>query len=276
MRKIDSLDEIKEIELRILISFDSFCRKNNIKYSLGAGTLLGAIRHKGFIPWDDDIDIFMMRKEYDKFISLIKKGIQLDCRHYEVKMPDCNDYIYPFLKIIDLNTIVYENCLSKKYFIGIWIDIFPIDYCGDSEAEARKAVMDMRKSSVGIARAAARLHSKDICSRLKNVYHFLCEKLLPSERYKKKKLNYKFPEGKKYAGPIIWAYSAQNPMADVYPSEYFSEYEEAEFEGHRFMIFSRYDEILKHRYGNYMELPKKEDRTMHNMEAYYLEGENEK
>ena len=95
MKKIENLDEIKKIELGILISFDKFCRNNDIRYSLGGGTMIGAVRHRGFIPWDDHIDIFMMRKEYDKFLNLLEQNkFILDKEFYYVLSPKDEKNIY--------------------------------------------------------------------------------------------------------------------------------------------------------------------------------------
>ena len=133
-----TLEEVKKIEFNILFEFADFCSQNNLKYYLGYGTLLGAARHKGFIPWDDDIDVLMPRSDYNKFIELtgytpIKQN--LETRLYR----DCkNPNIYPFAKVIDTNTIVYEKGKSKKNISGLWIDIFPLDGYPEDKKEAQK------------------------------------------------------------------------------------------------------------------------------------------
>ena len=130
-----TLEEVKKIEFNILCEFADFCSQNNLKYYLGYGTLLGAVRHKGFIPWDDDIDVLMPRADYNKFIELtgynpiksnLKTRLYRDCK---------NPNIYPFAKVIDTDTIVYEKGKSKKNISGLWIDIFPLDgYPKDKKA----------------------------------------------------------------------------------------------------------------------------------------------
>ncbi len=132
-----TMDEIKKIELNILIEYASFCDLHNLKYYLGYGTLLGAVRHKGFIPWDDDIDVLMPRPDYNKFIELtgfnpIKENLETrlytKCR---------NPNIYPYAKVIDTDTIVYEKGKAKKNISGIWIDIFPLDGYPEKKEDAQ-------------------------------------------------------------------------------------------------------------------------------------------
>lgn len=122
-----NLEEVKKIELNILIDFANFCNSNNLKYYLGYGTLLGAMRHKGFIPWDDDIDVLMPRADYNRFIELTGYNpikTNLETRLYR----DCtHPNIYPFAKVIDISTTVFEKGKSKKNISGLWIDIFPLD-----------------------------------------------------------------------------------------------------------------------------------------------------
>lgn len=135
MKKIETIDEIHKIELEILIAFDEFCKEHNLRYSLGAGTLLGAVRHKGFIPWDDDIDLFMLRSEYDSMLEIAKTESVIAGR-YRIISPYDEDMPYPFVKIIDIKTKVVEK--GKNTDFGLWLDIFPVDFCGNSKKEAEK------------------------------------------------------------------------------------------------------------------------------------------
>lgn len=105
MKRISS-QEIQSLELNILKSFKTFAQKNNIIYYLCGGTLLGAIRHKGFIPWDDDIDICIPRNSYNKLIKLVKENRYIENTAYKFYLPLDDNYIYPYIKIVDTNTIV--------------------------------------------------------------------------------------------------------------------------------------------------------------------------
>ncbi len=133
MKKL-STDEIKKIALDILIDVDRFCIENNITYFLACGTLLGAIKYKGFIPWDDDIDIMMPRPDYERFLNLYKSD------KYKVLSPSEGMYFYG--KVYDTNTEVIENGNDyKKYSpIGIDIDVFPLDGIVNDEKIIKRKV----------------------------------------------------------------------------------------------------------------------------------------
>lgn len=122
-----SLKQIQEKLLVILLEFDRICKKNNLKYSLDSGTLLGAIRHNGFIPWDDDVDVVMLRKDYKKFIRACKKDLNHDLFTLETTKTS-KYYSYNFGKLKMNNTIYEEKGSSKvKEHKGLFLDIFPLD-----------------------------------------------------------------------------------------------------------------------------------------------------
>ena len=265
MRRL-TLKEMQKIQLDILIVFDRVCRENNIKYSMGAGSMIGTVRHKGFIPWDDDIDIFIHRDEYKELKKIVaKRNFMLDGR-YKVMLPGDEGYPYPFMKIIDTNTLLYEKNTVRDE-LGVWIDVFPIYYCANNEREALKIVKFQRKLFRYNCWGRYKCKNDSIYHVLKNMFRtpvfrarLAHTKKVLLEREKQFSRNHKM----KYAGPIVWASS----LKDAYPSEYFDGYVEMEFEKHSVMIFKRYDDILIHRYGNYMKLPPVNERRAHEPEAY--------
>ena len=117
-----TIKNIRECQLEMMDYIDQICRSNNIEYSLAYGTLIGAVRHKGFIPWDDDVDILMLRKDYEKFLSLIKNDITFPYRIIDVE----NAY-FVWSKICDRNTYVKELIDYQIPNYGVWIDVFPYD-----------------------------------------------------------------------------------------------------------------------------------------------------
>lgn len=123
--RLISFEEHKKIQLSILRDIDVFCQKNQIKYFLAFGTLLGAIRHKGFIPWDDDIDIAMPRPDYNKFILSFNGMVD----NLKVLAPEIDlDYYAPYANVYDTRTVLEEKGTSHlKFEIGVKIDVFPID-----------------------------------------------------------------------------------------------------------------------------------------------------
>lgn len=119
------LEELKSRQLEILTRIDKFCTEHNIQYSLAFGTLLGAIRHKGYIPWDDDIDIMMLRSDYNRFISLF-----YDEQLRVLSIENESRYILPFAKVVDNNSILIEQS-TMELPLGIYVDIFPVDNIPD-------------------------------------------------------------------------------------------------------------------------------------------------
>jgi lipopolysaccharide cholinephosphotransferase len=115
------LDEIRVIQLEMLNDFHEFCNINNLRYFLDAGTLIGAIRHNGFIPWDDDVDVAMPRKDYDRFIEIAQKGYKNSILHLPL------DSIESYLKILDKRTVLIESPNSINRIIGVYIDVYPKD-----------------------------------------------------------------------------------------------------------------------------------------------------
>lgn len=119
-----TLSEVKSVELGILDYIAALCERHGIRYILSYGTLLGAVRHGGFIPWDDDIDLVMSRGEYNRFISAFDRE---GSARYGILVPGRNGYSYPFIKVYDRRTRVEEENTIQPYEIGVWVDIFPLD-----------------------------------------------------------------------------------------------------------------------------------------------------
>ena len=127
-------EECRRLQVSMLKEIDSFCRTNAISYFLAFGTLLGAIRHRGFIPWDDDVDIMMPRKDYEKFMILFpSKG-----RIRFLTAQNTENYPYAFGKVIDTHTIKIEPLRSKYQVIGLDVDVFPIDNYPEDFEETKR------------------------------------------------------------------------------------------------------------------------------------------
>ncbi len=267
MKKL-SLKEIQECSLKELVVFDKYCTDRKIHYSLAAGTLIGAVRHKGFIPWDDDVDIFMNREDYDKFLQSLPESGYIDV-NYKVLIPDHDeDYFYPFTKIVDVRTIVYEKNIKRKYAKGVWLDVFPIDGCAENCDDAEHECLRRKKLVINYLYYYTRfsgINPKKLCQRIYVLFINLCLK------WRKDKIKNKLKKASgnaksSYVSPLCWAMNSK----EAYPREHMSDYIRLEFEGHMFSCYKEYDKILKHRYGNYMQIPPDNQRISHESEAYYI------
>ena len=265
MRLIKS-EEIKPLLLDILLHIDSFCKKHGIRYYLSGGTALGAVRHHGFIPWDDDIDIMMFRDDYERFLTLYKDSDQGEYTLHS--FGDNKRYLFPYAKIDNSQTLLIED-LNQPSPFGINIDIFPIDNLPDSierqkhiyhKAGFLKAVLSLKQIKINKSRKPA----KNIllaCGR------FL---LLPFSTYSIVKslatLHRSFPcPESSYCGVVVWGYG----MSEVNEKKVFSGVLLTSFEGHQFPIPVGYDTYLHSLYGNYMELPPLEKRKTHHSSVAY-------
>ena len=258
MKKITSTDELKKVQIDILLYIDKICKKNKIKYFLAYGALLGSIRHKGFIPWDDDIDITMPRLDYERFIKVMKtnKGIyRLVC------LENCKkDYSYPFAKVCDARTIINEPWRPMKEEIGVYVDIFPLDGLGDTEKNAKENAKKLLKITKQIWFMET-VKNQNIKGRILN---FIGRKNLNKYfKYIAKKNNY---YKSKYVGMLAWP----SDHIEYIEQKYYLEMISGDFEGNSFPIPKYYDAILNNRYGDYMTFPPLDKRKRHHpFEAWW-------
>lgn len=272
MQKIDS-NELKKLQVEMLDVFDAFCKKNGIRYWLDFGTLLGAVRHKGFIPWDDDVDIAMLREDYEKAAELF--NAQSDGL-IQFQTPFNNkDYAYPFGKLVNTKTVLYEYG-TKGIVTGVYVDVFVYDHAPD-DAQASKKIFKKRDFLGRIRRLKLPIR-EGIGGAKKIAYVVGSSLLLPISR---NSINRKLDKNaRKYEKVETNKVSS---FADPYDSTYFSvdkatflEQTELEFEGKLYPAPKNYDYWLQVLYGNYMELPPVEKRVnQHTFEAYFKE-ENKK
>lgn len=251
-------EEFRKDSLKMLEIFADFCEKYNLRYILDYGTLLGAIRHKGFIPWDDDIDVSMPREDYDRLYQLVKKQDYSLDKNYKIAS-FLNKYSVqkPYLNLIDISTKTKSLIRKEKYFYPVWIDIFPCDHVS--------ALIDDRPVKKYVTRAQYSLFEEK-----NKVAHF---KYLLTRPFMK--LNFRIAEHlakkkNKTNTKRLHNFYAPYGMRDVMKPEYFDDYIYAEFEGEKFRIPRNYDERLHALYRDYMKLPPKDKRIRHVTECYYL------
>lgn len=263
MRLINE-NELKIIQLEILDSVDEFCTKKNISYVLAAGTLIGAVRHKGYIPWDDDIDIYMARPDYDEFLlnyNEFNKKYRVTSFELDENFP------YPYAKVSDESTILKENIINS-YNLGVNIDIFPIDGIGENDKFLPKKQVFLRN-----LHSIKMIKLSNSRSLIKNVVLIVGKLLLcwcPSRRIIKiiikNSKKYDYSKSRK-----VCVLSEGFENNKIYDKDVFSNTIKCNFENRIYNIPKGYDEYLKGAYGNYMELPPEKDRLPHHdFKAYYL------
>lgn len=264
MKEIEE-EAYKRIPLEILIHFADFCEKNKIRYSLAYGTLLGAVRHKGFIPWDDDIDVIMPRSDYERF-----KTIYHSERYPFSDMTINKHHPTPMGKVYDSQTFFYSNRIRRSY--GLFIDVFVVDNFPINVKERLRWQKLIRFliliNYVKNASLKGLLYNKSSFPR--KIKILFCKMLPVPKTFIQKNL---FRLSQKYdassTGLTGITMSCDNPF-DTYPVNFFEEYVNLEFEGRAFKAIRQYDKWLKICYGNYMQLPPVEKRVgKHRITAYY-------
>ena len=271
MRRLVTSDEFKSVLLHTLLRFNEFCKEHDIKYTIAYGTAIGAVRHQGFIPWDDDVDVIMMRSEYDKFETAWKAYIKDHTDQYEFwpEMDDNSHYMGAMGKFFDTNTVLYEYFPSGRIVeYGIYMDIFVIDSIPVDYDEQMKFFKKVRK-------------------RCKMVQHFqrhfrewsaFVDKYclpLPSLKWASRRLlDIKTKYNKKPTSMISLTndYRRYEPYnGSIFQYDWFTEFQLIEFEGHQLPIVKAYDEMLRSYYGDYMVIPPENERATHKIEAYWRE-----
>ena len=268
MKKL-SLSEIQKEEMNILCDFVDFLDVYNITYYLCGGTLLGAIRHKGFIPWDDDVDIIIPRPDYEKVLGLIRSGVyksSFECTGYEL-----NNSTFPFIKVINKN--IKLDC-KNKIDDYLWIDVFPLDgYPNEKRDYFRKIRLfqilfflkrDQLLKAPYMGNSLIRKYLKKIVLffMIPLNLNIITDKLISLC----KKNDY---ESSDYAGSLIWSRDINRNLK----KEWLKDTILVDFEGRKFKSFSGYDQYLKNTYGEYMKIPKDADKETHLFEAWRVENE---
>ena len=267
-----NLEELKRNQLEMLKDIHVFCENTNICYSLAYGSLIGAIRHKGFIPWDDDIDIWMLRKDYEKFIKTFNDRNSI----YRVICPEIDSNFYaPYANVYDTRTILEEYVESHRGFdLGIKIDLFPLDYVPNDEKKYRFLSLRAKLLNSILASKNARiarlngLSPKITCLIKKIIYSVL------SVSFANKKLLDIVSQLNKPQDYI------DNFVFQVYPNrklktDWFNEFILVDFEDYKFMVPKGYDLILKTIYGDYLKLPPENKRVPHHGFTAYWKRNNQ-
>ena len=263
----ESLKELQKVEVQILTVIDEFCRENGINYSLYAGTALGAVRHGGFIPWDDDIDICMERNEYNRFLKLWREKPMEGYTLAGDDEPECH---INHSKIFMDNTVLLNNGEAESGQ-GVFLDIFALD----------KVPTDSKLRKKLIYKAKLRLiYTRDYPYRggsklLELASRFILFKTKKRKAKLKRRLNEYIQQYRDAENNYVYmGLECPETLRYSYPADLF-ETSEIEFEDRRFFITKKSDEMLTELYGDYMQLPPEEERVCrHNPEIQYIDEKN--
>ncbi len=265
-----SLREIQLAEFGVLKKLAELCRKLNLRYYLFFGTLLGAVRHQGFIPWDDDIDVAMPRPDYEKLLAYCagheKEIAPLKLMHYTTH----RDYIYPIARLCDTRYHVdYEGVV--EYGLGLFVDIYPLDGCGETEADTHKLAKKNQMLANLVFQAGMKKFVRSGQAGWRTPVKFLlyCVAKVFGPRFFANKLE---QSAKRY--PYETSDRVNCTIWDVvdygFDRSLFDTAQQMPFEDAELSVPAGYEQILRKSYGDYMQLPPEEDRVGHHYYTAYL------
>lgn len=249
--KLMTLKELQDFSLDILKDVDKFCRDHSIRYCLGYGTLLGAVRHKGFIPWDDDIDILMKREDYDRFLAIYRSD-----KYKLVDISHTKDCYIAFARVCDTE----RTCMKSRipwhggdFTSGVWIDIFPIDYVPDD----KESYTSLYRSQMILYRMmikARRMRTSPIMRML----HPRLSKIDPADISRGMDTVMRLCD--KERGKYVSQLACPENEREYFDAELFEQVTELPFQDMMAIVPKEYDSILCMMYGDYMKLPQGKDR----------------
>ena len=260
--------DIRDLHKAMLIitdEIDRICRKHNINYSMYGGTLIGAVRHKGFIPWDDDFDIAMLRTDYERFIDICKN--ELNTKFDIVSMDNSSDYGYNFIKITLKGTKVLQGDYSKlkDKYSQIWVDVFPMDNVPN---DRMKKALHKFRNYICIKLLEERfdgLRSNEKNKKKIFVYKILgfLNRIIPAsflkQRLKRNSIKYAL-QNTEFITSLSSCYGYDKEML---PRTIFEEFQDYDFEGRKYRAVKNYDLWLTKVFGDYMKLPPVDKRVTH-------------
>lgn len=264
------MNEFQKYEFDILNRLIDFLDKNNLNYFLAGGSLLGAVRHKGFIPWDDDIDIGMKREDYEKLVNITKENDGYISENLQFQASDLENSIYPYGKVVDkFIKIKSENGLDDY----LWVDIFPFEFLPKNDFKTKvlykkesflNKILYIKNMDWEYLKKSSKSRVKYLVKKM--IYEIFLKRLDNKSIGKKmnniaKKVNKKY-ENSEYLGCIVWGYDGKKEK--VYAEDL--DIINLEFEGKEIKTMKGYDRYLSNLYGDYMKLPPEEKRISHNFQ----------
>ena len=269
MKREITIQQLKELLLQVMDAIDKYCRHNEIRYFITAGTLIGALRHKGYIPWDDDIDIVMLRDDYEKFISRFNAYSER-YKVYSIET-DANCH-YAYAKVYDSNTVFIEGHedMGGKV-IGVNVDVFPLDYVTDDYNDAIRlknqikpydnivTVKHIAKKDRGLFKNVSLFILKAVCAFVP--YSWCIKRIDRMARKFEKNTNSRY-----VVNAVIYAKGER----EILEREWFKDSMEVPFENRKYLAPIGADQYMRRLFGDYMRLPPEDKRiSHHSFTAYY-------
>lgn len=261
MKKNEALSRLQSVELEMLRVFRDWCAEKEITWFIDSGTVIGAIRHQGFIPWDDDVDICMMRKDYERFKDICRTELN---PKYFYQSKDTDSAYYHLFDKIRVNGTVFKEDLIAEHDIhhGVYIDIFPMDYVPDNGFLRCLQFWKFHFFRTG-------LMAKYMSMEERTGYKLLAAKVVRAlfkpfsldSLYKNAIKEARRYDGRK--GNYIFNFCSAINEKSLCHASCLEDVMYAKFENKEFLIPKEYDEVLRVEYGDYMQLPPEEDRVPH-------------
>lgn len=275
MPKELTIQEIQGVSLEILKQVTDLCEGLHLRYALIYGTLIGAVRHHGYIPWDDDVDIMMPRPDYDKLLQHLSTHKLPSLTLFNRQT--CPDYPYMISRVSD-DRYILEMENEDSVGMGVFIDIYPYDGLGKTKEEAVSfGLKGDRLSSLCYQATRKHFAIETTTSTLRKIVKypvFLVSKMIGKNFFQdklEKLAGVRDYESSEYIGCIIWLSWGEK---DIFPRKWFDETIMMPFDKYEFRVPKHYDEVLRHEYGDYMQLPPEKDRIGHHYFKAYRKGDN--
>lgn len=255
-----SLTEMKSIQLLILDEVHRYCGDNNLQYFLSSGTLIGAVRHKGYIPWDDDIDLYMPRKDYDWFLFNFNNQKDKRYRVNEVRLNQ--GFSQSFIKVDDESTLIVDPKSNSSYELGVNIDIFPLDYVPDNDSQL--SILFKLKNfmySISTAKLVPLSSLKMFHSKRWRLF-VVMSRMIPLSPSQINKCIIRMVKNENRTSRVC-NIAGNGPLSarGCFSSAAIDSSIDIEFEGKLYKTMCGYKEYLTNTYGDFMVLPPEEKRV---------------
>ena len=259
-QEVTDVREIQQMELGIMEYIHEVCNKIGVKYFLAYGSLIGAVRHQGFIPWDDDMDICMLRDDYEKLQDYL---IANPSERYQVMSYKNNrNYVYPFMKVMDNQTYLIEEDVRIDSNMGIYVDIFPVDGYEDDQAFKDKMTTIIKKRQLSCYTFKGITNKKSFINSLIRYASVIAFYFTDTNIYVKQ--IDELAKSRKVEDYELVDYLIYKDMnKPVWKREWLKDVTFGNFEGRDFLIPVNFHELLTSDYGNYMQLPPVEQQVSH-------------